>query len=96
MNLPHMYRFKKEIVLTVGILPGPHEPKLHMNTFLYPLVSELIQLQNGVTMIVSSSTSTYEIPIRCWLLSVACEKGLWVSILCSQTVLLKVPKRISW
>ena len=48
MNLPRMYRFKKENVLTVGILPGPHEPKLNMNTFLDPLVSELIQLQNDV------------------------------------------------
>ena len=74
MNLPHSHRFKKENVLTVGILPGPHEPKQHMNSFLDPLVSELVELQIGVPTTVSSSISTSEFPIRCLLLSVACDR----------------------
>ena len=73
MNLPRSHCFKKENVLTVGILPRPHEPKQHMNSFLDPLVSELVELQIGVPMTVSSSISTSEFPIRCLLLSVACD-----------------------
>ena len=73
MNLPRSHRFKKKNVLTVGILPGPHVPKQHMNSFLDPLVSELVELQIGVPMTVSSSISTSEFPIRCLLLSLACD-----------------------
>ena len=73
MNLPRSHCFKKENVLTVGILPGPHEHKQHMKSFLDPLVSELVELQVGVPMTVSSSISSSEFPIRCLLLSVACD-----------------------
>ena len=42
MNLPRNIRFKRENLIIIGIIPGPHEPSLTMNTFLTPLVSELI------------------------------------------------------
>ena len=41
MNLPRSERFKPENVLLVGIIPGPHEPKLTINSYLEPLVAEL-------------------------------------------------------
>ena len=35
-------------VFTTGIIPGPNEPPGDINTFLQPLVDDLIQLWNGV------------------------------------------------
>ena len=40
MNLPRSERFKLENVMLVGIIPGPHEPKLTINSYLQPLVAE--------------------------------------------------------
>lgn len=48
MNLPRSERLKKENVLTAGVIPGPDEPSLSINTYLRPLVDELIDLwSNG-------------------------------------------------
>lgn len=44
MNLPGAERFKPDNVFLVGIIPGPHEPKLTINSYLEPLVAELNQL----------------------------------------------------
>lgn len=41
MNLPRSERFKPENVFLVGIIPGPHEPTLTINSYLQPLVAEL-------------------------------------------------------
>lgn len=40
-NLPRSERFKRENLILVGIVPGPSEPPLHMNSYLKPLVDEL-------------------------------------------------------
>lgn len=48
MNLPREERFKPENVMVIGIIPGPKEPKLHINSFLQPLVDDLIDLWDGV------------------------------------------------
>ena len=40
-NLPRNERYKEENVLLVGILPGPSEPKLTVNSYIAPLVEEL-------------------------------------------------------
>ena len=48
MNLPREERFKPENVIIVGIIPGPKEPKGDINTFLKPLVDELIDFWDGV------------------------------------------------
>ena len=51
MNLPRNERFKRENVILVGIIPGPSEPPLNINTYLSPLVDELLVLWNdGVMM----------------------------------------------
>ena len=46
MNLPRHDRFLQENMFLVGVIPGPREPSLHMNTFLKPLV-DLKQLWKG-------------------------------------------------
>ena len=50
MNLPREERFKPENLIVVGIIPGPKEPKHHINSFLQPLVDDLIDLWDGVIL----------------------------------------------
>ena len=50
MNLPRDERFKPENLLVVGIIPGPKEPKHYINSFLQPLVDDLIDLWDGVIL----------------------------------------------
>ncbi|XP_065892408.1 uncharacterized protein [Dysidea avara] len=49
-NLPRSIRYKRENVLIVGIIPGPREPKLTMNSYLMPLVQDLERFWAGVTI----------------------------------------------
>ena len=48
LNLPREERHKPENVSLVGIIPGPHEPKGTMNSYLCPLVDELMNFWEGV------------------------------------------------
>ena len=50
LNLPRDERFKEENLILVGLIPGPKEPKLHMNSFLEHLVDDLQQLWNGIVV----------------------------------------------
>ena len=51
-NLPRADRFKPQNILTLAVIPGPHEPKLHeINNYLYPIVNQLNQLWNGYNII---------------------------------------------
>ena len=43
-NLPRSERYKIENVIIVVVLPGPKEAKKHMNSYLKPLVHELLLL----------------------------------------------------
>ena len=47
MNLPRNERFKVENVILVGVIPGPHEPSGSINSYLSPLVDELLLLWEG-------------------------------------------------
>ena len=40
-NLPRSERYKEENIMLVGLIPGPSEPKLTVNSYLSPLVEEL-------------------------------------------------------
>ena len=48
LNLPRKIRFKEQNTILVGLIPGPKEPKLLLNSYLTPLVQELLQLDEGV------------------------------------------------
>ena len=51
-NLPRADRFKPQNILTLAVIPGSHEPKLHeINNYLYPIVNQLNQLWNGYNII---------------------------------------------
>ena len=50
-NLPRDVRFKRENMLTLGLLPGPNEVRLHkINHFLSPIVDELLEFWEGVNL----------------------------------------------
>ena len=48
LNFPRHLRYRKENMILLGIIPGPHEPKLTVNSFLEPLVLELVKLWEGI------------------------------------------------
>ena len=73
LNLPRALRYKRENVILIGIIPGPNEPKDNINSFLKPLVIELLQLWNGVKMQVQTTTDRTEQIIRCAILCVSCD-----------------------
>ena len=73
MNLPRSERFKRQNVFLVGIIPGPSEPKMNINSFLKPLVDELIVLwDEGITLRHSGSLLIPQ-RFRAALLCVACD-----------------------
>ena len=47
LNLPRDQRYKMENVILCGIIPGPKEPKLTMNSYIGPLVKELNNAYRG-------------------------------------------------
>lgn len=49
MNLPRHIRSKREHIIIVGIIPGPSEPAHDINTYLTPLVKELLSFWEGVS-----------------------------------------------
>ena len=70
MNLPRSVRYKQENVVLLGLIPGPHEPAKHINTFLQPFVNELLTLWDGVEFKLDSGVTH---KVRCALLCVACD-----------------------
>ena len=55
LNLPREERFKYDNLIVCGIIPGPKEPSLNVNTFLGPIVDDLHAGWNGVLLKDNSS-----------------------------------------
>lgn len=49
-NLPRQERYRRENVILCGIIPGPHEPRGVINSYLSPLVQDLLDFYQGVKM----------------------------------------------
>lgn len=71
LNLPRFVRNDRQYVLLVGVIPGPHEPKRDINSFLQPLVDELEVFWSGQYIKVASSLQPQL--VRCALIYVACD-----------------------
>ena len=69
-NLPRSERYCSENVILVGIIPGPHEPKKTVNSYMQPLVAELNELWKGVVM---QSSSGISVLVRAALICTACD-----------------------
>ena len=74
LNLPREERYKVENILLVGLIPGPREPPLVINSYLYPLVEELKGFQRGVKMQLSSpAANTHTVFVKVALGPVICD-----------------------
>lgn len=70
-NLPRHLRYKEDNIILVGLIPGPSEPSLTINSYLTPLVQELkAAWETGFT--VQTSSCSY-ITIRLALTCVSCD-----------------------
>ena len=69
LNLPRSVRFKLENCIIVGIIPGPKEPKGCINTFLGPMVHELLELWQGCWI----GSGAKKVFVRCALLGAVCD-----------------------
>ena len=70
LNLPRSIRFKRENVILFGVIPGPREPSCTINSYLSPLVADLLELWDGIELKVPGAASRI---FRCALLGVACD-----------------------
>ena len=70
LNMPRHKRFLQENIILVGIIPGPKEPQLHINTFLRPLVVDLMLLWQGLPMELSNGMQVF---VRAALICVGCD-----------------------
>ena len=50
LNLPRTEWYKTRWTMLIGLIPGPTEPKSNINSYLKPLVDDLIELWNGVLL----------------------------------------------
>ena len=63
-----------ENIILVGIIPGPKEPSLSINSYLGPLVLELQDVYSGwLINITTVDGLTYAVPIRACIGCVACD-----------------------
>ena len=81
LNLPREERYKENMIL-VGIIPGPHEPSLNINSYLSPLVLELNTFYTGVTLPVSSDvrrTVTFRLALAGVFCDLPASRKVWLS-----------------
>ena len=70
-NLPIKERYKEENVILVGIMPGPHEASLTIDSYLLPMIHELqAYYSNGLSVL---SHFGHEITIRLALSCISCD-----------------------
>ena len=69
LNLPRELRYQPGNVILCGIIPGPHEPELTINSYLEPLVQELQKLWRGVAM----DCEDKQMLVRAALICVSCD-----------------------
>lgn len=74
LNLPRQLRYKKENMILVGIIPGPSEPSLNINSYLTPLVMELKEFYEGISVHCAAKNSKLmNIHLRLALVGIMCD-----------------------
>ena len=75
-NIPRRERFHQQNITLVGVIPGPKEPELHINSLLQPVVYDLQKLWKGVQMLTYHGVPVL---VRAALLCVGCDiPAVWV------------------
>lgn len=64
-NLPRELRLKRENIIIVGIIPGPSEPSMNINTYLKPLIDDLKRLWLGVNISINGESRTIHAALSC-------------------------------
>ena len=64
-NLPREQRFKRDNIIVVGIIPGPSEPSMNINTYLKPLIDDMKQLWHGVDVRINGSSKRIRAALSC-------------------------------
>ena len=72
LNLPRELRYKEQNTIQVGLIPGPKEPKLTLNSYLTPLIQELSQLETGVQFY-SPDALGGKVIVKARLLATSCD-----------------------
>ena len=73
LNLPREERYKPENIILVGIIPGPKEPKETINSYLHPLVADLLAFWEGVCIPSSVPMYPTKIIVKLALVCVSCD-----------------------
>jgi len=68
-NLPRQERYKVENIILVGIIPGPKEPALPIDSYLHPLINELQEYKTGISV---TTPHNINIIIRLAIACVSC------------------------
>src|SRR5438067_1940246 len=51
-NLPYIERYKSHNILTLAVISGPKELKLHkINNYLYPIINQLVHLWSDYNIV---------------------------------------------
>ena len=58
LNLPRALRLKEENIILAGIISGPKEPPLNINSCLQPLIADLQKLRDGIKTFVTEQQLT--------------------------------------
>ena len=72
LNLPSTLRYKLHNICLIGIIPGPNEPEITVNSYIKPLVNDLLQFWNGVELMVQS-TILEKKKVRCAIICCSCD-----------------------
>ena len=78
-NLLKKERYKPENIILVGIIPGPNEPKLNINSFLTLLILNLKKArEKGFTVITSAnSTLKVNLALSCVAYDIPASRSVW-------------------
>src|SRR5256885_5849137 len=70
-NLPRSERFKTSNTITLAVIPGPGELKLHkLNHYLAPIIDQFIELWKGIDISTNETSSKH---IRAAIICYACD-----------------------
>ena len=65
LNLPPSERYQAQNILTSLLIPGPFEPR-DLDSFLVPLIDELLLLDSGVADVFDGDTRTH-FSLHAWI-----------------------------
>lgn len=72
-NLPRADRYKFKNICLIGIIPGPTEPKVTVNSYIAPLVQDLLVFLDGKELMVNTGSHTERKLVRGAVICCSCD-----------------------